>query len=119
MLTDKQKEQMAQHKKNTEINAQVRNVARLERMKLTLGLSEDQVAKIKAGQTNFHSKIKAIRENDSLLPQQKKEEVKSLMVQRKDFIKTLLTTDQQSKADSLRKKVKGRWNMNDHGPFAK
>ena len=119
LLTDKQKEQIAQHKKNTEINAQVRNVARLERMKLTLGLSEDQVAKIKAGQTNFHSKIKAIRENDSLLPQQKKEEVKSLMVQRKDFIKTLLTADQQSKADSLRKKVKGRWNMNDHGPFAK
>ena len=119
LLTDKQKEQIAQHKKNTEINAQVKNVAVLERMKLTLGLTEDQVAKIKAGQTSFKSKIKAIRENDSLLPEQKKEEVKNLMTQRKDFVKALLTPDQQSKADSLRKNFKGRWNMNDHNPPVK
>jgi len=116
LLTDKQKEQIAQRKKNTEINAQVRNVAFLERMKLTLGLSEDQVTKIKAGQTSFKSKIKAIRENDNLLPEQKKEELKTLMAQRKDFVKALLTPDQQSKADSLRKNFRGRWNMNDHNP---
>ncbi len=119
LLTDKQKEQIAQHKKNAEINTQVRNVALLERMKLTLGLSDEQITKIKAGQKTFHTKIKAIRENDALLPEQKKEEVKDLMVQRKDFVKGLLTADQQLKADSLRKNFRGRWNMNDHNPRVK
>jgi hypothetical protein len=118
LLNDKQKNQIAEHKKNAVINAQVKNVARLERMKLTLGLSEDQVAKIKSHQSNLREKLKAIRENDALLPDQKKEEVKNLMAQRKDFIKTVLTPEQQIKADSLKKNFKGRWNMNNR-PMAK
>ena len=123
VLNDKQKEQIAQHKKNAEINAQVKNAARLERLKLTLGLSEEQLSKIKTKQTELHSKIKAIHENDALLPEQKKEELKSLMAQRKDFIKTILTPEQQTKADSLRKNFRGnfksRWNVTEHPPVSK
>ena len=119
LLTDKQKEQLAQHKKNAEINAQVRNVAHLERLKLTLGLSDAQMSSIKVKQVEMRSKVKAIHENDALLPEQKKEELKSLMAQRKDFIKSVLTPEQQVKADSLIKNRRSKWNMYDHNRFSK
>lgn len=123
LLTDQQKDQIAEHRKNAEINAQVKAVARLERIKLTLGLSDDQVAKIKSNQSALRSKLKALRENDAMLPEQKKEELKSLMEQRKDVVKSVLTPEQQSKADSLIKNFKGNfrggWNMNNRPPAAK
>jgi Spy/CpxP family protein refolding chaperone len=120
LLTDQQKNQIAQRRKNTEINAQVQSVARLERMKLTLGLSDDQVAKIKSNQSDLRNKLKAIRENDALLPEQKKEAIKLLMEQRKDIVKSVLTPEQQSKVDSLKKNFRennrGGWNRNNNGP---
>ncbi len=123
LLTDQQKDQIAQRKKNAEINAQVKSVAHLERMKLTLGLSEDQVAKIKANQSELHSKLKALHENETMLPEQKREALKSLMEQRKDVVKSVLTPEQQTKADSLKKSFKqnfkGGWNNNNRPPVAK
>ncbi len=119
LLTDAQKNTIAQRKQNAMINAQVRSTARLERMKLTLGLSDDQVAKIKAHQTEMHNKMQAIHQNENLLPEQRREQLKSLMSQRGEFIKSVLTPDQLSKADSLRKTFRGRWNMNNRPPLSK
>jgi hypothetical protein len=87
-------------------------------MKLTLGLSDDQLTKIKSNQAALHNKIKSIHENESLLPEQKKEQMKSLMEQQKDIVKSVLTPEQQSKADSLRKSFNfrgGNWNKNRPG----
>lgn len=103
LLTDEQKNKIAQAKKSAEINAQVKTVANLERLKLTLGLSDKQVATIKSNQEALHNQIKSIHENDNLLPEQKKEQLKSLLEQRKDIVKSVLTPEQQSKIDSLRK----------------
>ncbi len=97
IYTPEQKKQMEDQKKRAEINARVNSVARLERMKLTLGLSDDQVSKIKANEKDFRDKMKAIRENDALLPQQKAEQLKELAGKQKNVIGSVLTDDQKAK----------------------
>lgn len=109
ILTAEQKNKIAAHKKNAEINAKVNATARLERMKLTLGLNEDQVAKLKTQQKDLREKMKTIRENETLLPEQKKEQLKALAVQQKESFKSVLTADQQSKLDSMKKNFQPRF----------
>ncbi len=118
VLTEEQRNRIAQGKKQVQINAQVRSAANLERMKLTLGLSEDQVTQIKSNREDLHKKIQAIHENEALLPEEKKAQLKSLLEQQKDIVKSVLTPEQQSKADSLRKNFNfrgGNWNKNRPG----
>ena len=50
LLTPQQNDEIAARRKRMAENAQVMEVARLERLKLHLNLTDDQVAKIKAGQ---------------------------------------------------------------------
>jgi len=101
LLTPQQQEQIAKRKKMTEENRQVAEAARMERLKLRLNLSDDQVAKIKAGQADLHAQAKSIHENDNLLPQQKIEQMKDLMAKRKDVFKSVLTPEQFSKFEEM------------------
>lgn len=101
LLTPQQKEQMARRKKMGEENRQVAEAARMERLKLRLSLSDDQVAKIKAGQADLHAQAKSIHENDNLLPQEKMEQMKGLMAKRKDVFKSVLTPEQFSKFEEM------------------
>jgi len=103
ILTPAQKEKIAKQKNNAAINGKVNATARMERLKLTLGLNDDQVAKLKAQQADTRGKVKAIRENETLLPAQKKEQLKTVMQQQKESFKGVLTADQQTKLDSLKK----------------
>lgn len=101
LLTPQQKEQIAGRKKKAEENRQVAEAARMERLKLRLNLSDDQVAKIKAGQADLHAQARSIHENDDLLPQQKKEQMKGLMAKRKDVFKSVLTPEQFSRFEEM------------------
>ncbi|HVU58180.1 MAG TPA: hypothetical protein VHD83_24135 [Puia sp.] len=101
LLTPQQKDQQARRKKMMEENRQVAEAARMERLKLHLNLSDDQVAKIKAGQADLHTQVKAIHDNDNLLPQQKMEQMKGLMARRKDVFKSVLTPEQFSKFEEM------------------
>jgi hypothetical protein len=101
LLTQQQKDDMASRRKRMSENAQVMQVARLERLKLHLNLSDDQVAKIKAGQDGLRSQVKAIHENDNLLPQQKMEQMKALMAKRNDTYKAVLTPDQYTQFEQM------------------
>ncbi|HXO78148.1 MAG TPA: hypothetical protein VN824_22995 [Puia sp.] len=101
LLTQQQKDEMAARRKRMAENMQVMAVARMERLKLHLGLSDDQVAKIKAGQENLRSQVKAIHENDNLLPQQKMEQMKALMAKRNDTYKSVLTPEQFSEFQKM------------------
>lgn len=101
LLTQQQKDDMANRHKRMSENAQVMEVARLERLKLHLNLSDDQVAKIKAGQEGLRSQVKAIHENDNLLPQQKMEQMKALMAKRNDTYKAVLTPDQYTQFEQM------------------
>lgn len=101
LLTPKQKEELtARHKRMAE-NQQVMAVARMERLKLRLNLSDDQVNEIKAGQENLRNQAKAIHENDNLLPRQKMEQIKALMVKRNDTYKSVLTPEQYSQFEKM------------------
>jgi len=101
LLTPQQKDEMAARRKRMTENAQVMEVARLERLKLRLNLSDDQVTKIKTGQEALHSQFKAIHENDNLLPQQKMEQMKALMAKRNDTFKAVLTPDQYTQFEKM------------------
>jgi len=101
LLTPQQKEQIALRKKRAEENRQVAEAGRMERLKLRLNLSDDQVAKIKAGQADLLTQFKTIHEDDNLLPQQKMEQMKGLMAKRKDVFKSVLTPEQFSKFEEM------------------
>ena len=108
LLTPEQKAKIAEGKKKMEEHAQVRNAARLEKMKINLGLKEEQVSKIKQQQESFKNKAKAIRDNESLSHEQKKEQMKSLAKERKESFKSILTKEQQEKLESRRKEMKNK-----------
>jgi len=101
LLTQQQKDEMAANHKRMDENRQVREAAHLERLKLHLNLSDDQVAKIKAGNENLRTQAKAIHENDALLPEQKREQMKTLMAKRTDTYKSVLTPDQYSQFEKM------------------
>lgn len=101
LLTPQQKDEIAARRKRMSENAQVMAAARLERLKLRLSLSDDQVTKIKAGQESLRSQFRAIHENDNLLPQQKREQMKTLMTTRNETLKSVLTPDQYTKFQQM------------------
>ncbi len=103
LMTQEQKDQIAKWKKQAAENAQVRAAARLERMKLKLKLSDQQVATIQSKQSGFRDQMKAIYENDNLLPYQKKEQMKELAMNEKNAIKSVLTPDQLSMLEDMHK----------------
>jgi len=101
LLTQQQKDELAANRKRMDENRQVREVARLTRLKLHLNLTDDQVARIKAGNENLRSQAKAIHENDNLLPQQKMEQMKTLLAKRNDTYKSVLTPDQYTEFEKM------------------
>ncbi len=107
LLTPQQKDQIARRKKMSEENRQVAEAARMERLKLRLNLSDDQVAKIKAGQADLHAQARSIHDNDNLLPQQKMEQMKGLMAKRKDVFKSVLTPEQFTQFEQMMQHRRG------------
>ena len=101
LLTQQQKDELATRRKRMDENHQVMEAAHLERLKLRLNLTDDQVAKIKAGQEDLHSQVKAIHDNDHLLPQQKMEQMKALLAKRNDTYKSVLTAEQYSQFEKM------------------
>jgi Spy/CpxP family protein refolding chaperone len=101
LLTPQQKDQLAARKKKMDENRQVMGAARLERLRLQLNLTDDQVAQIKTGQQNLHNQAQAIHDNDNLLPQEKRQQLHTLMMTRNDNLKTILTPDQYTKFHQL------------------
>ena len=101
LLTPEQKNQIAARHKQMDENRQVRYVAHLERLKLHLNLTDDQVARLKAGNENLHTQARAIHENENLLPEQKMEQMRSLMAKRNEMYKSVLTPDQYSQFTNM------------------
>lgn len=97
LLTADQKAQLEKMKQNREATHKVDAKARMEKMKIRLGLTDNQVAQMEKGRTETMTKVKAIRENKSLSDDQKKDQVKELMKQRKESLKTILTDEQMKK----------------------
>lgn len=103
ILTSDQKAQLekmkAEHKAMNEIDAK----ARMEKMKIHLGLSDDQVAKMTKNRTEMAEKMKALRENDKMDSEKKKEQMHDLMKKQKEQMKSILTEEQMKKLQEGRK----------------
>lgn len=110
LLTPQQKDEVAARKSRMDENRKVMEAAHLERLKLRLNLTDDQVAKIKADNENLHNQVKAIHENDNLLPQQKREQMKALLAKRTDTYKSVLTPGQYSQFEKMHNGFRGRGN---------
>jgi Spy/CpxP family protein refolding chaperone len=107
LLTPLQKDQQAAAHRLREDRAQLMASTRLDRLRQALNLTDDQVAKLKTGQDNLRSQAQAIHNNDNLLPQEKREQLKTLMTTRNDSFKTILTPDQYSKFQQMRTHRRG------------
>jgi len=103
LLTSEQKAKIAEGKQKMQEHAQIRGAARLEKMKINLGLKEDQVAKLKKQQESFRTKAETIRNNESLSREEKREQMKSLAKEHKENFKSILTKEQQEKLESKKK----------------
>ncbi len=101
LLTPAQKDQLSKMKEKRMEMAKVNANARAEKMKIKLGLSDAQASQLKEARTNTTAKIKSIRSDNSLTQDQKHEQIKSLVMQQKDQLKTILTPEQMDQLQQM------------------
>lgn len=97
LLTQDQKEQLKKMKEERKGEMAARGEKRMDMMKEKLALTDEQSAKMKELHSGLSEKMKVIRENKSLEPEQKKEQIQELMKQNKEKMKSILTEDQLKK----------------------
>ena len=105
LLSKEQKAQIekmkVEHKKMAEIDAN----ARMEKMKLRLDLSNDQMEKIKKQNNEMREKMKVIHENKSQDMIKKREEMKVLIQKNKENMRSILNEEQMKKMQEMRKSM--------------
>ena len=104
LLTPEQKTKMAQLKADRKVKHDEHFAKHLDKMKTELGLTEQQVAQMKSQREKMHSKLKAIKENESLTREQKRDQLMTLRSEAKEQHKKILTPDQQKKMEEMKKK---------------
>jgi periplasmic protein CpxP/Spy len=72
LLTAEQKAKQIQLKADHKAKKEASYAKRLDKMKTNLGLSDEQVAKLKAQRAANHAKVEKIKNNESLSREQKK-----------------------------------------------
>jgi hypothetical protein len=97
ILTKEQKSQLEKMKVERKAKNEAMGKQRAEKMKTTLGLTEEQSAKMQTNRLKMGEKMKAIRENTSLSDEQKRENMKQLHKEQKEFMKSILTQEQLNK----------------------
>ena len=97
IFTTEQKGLLEKMKSEGKAKAEVIGKQRAEKMKVNLGLTDEQSAKMESNRKAMGEKMKAIRENKSLSDEQKKENIKELMKKQKESMKSVLTEDQLKK----------------------
>jgi len=100
LLTAEQKQQIENNKKQWAAKGKQMQADRLNKMKTRLNLQDDQVAKLKAQQDQLHQQMKAIHENKSLDATAKRDQMRTLMQQQRESLKSILTPEQQEKLHS-------------------
>ncbi len=104
LLTAEQKNQMKQFKKEHSDKREIESGKRIEKMQINLGLSNDQVAKMKAQKEIYKSRTEAIKNNQSTGNERKKEQLKALREERKNSFKSFLTPEQLQKLEAMKNK---------------
>ena len=99
LLTTDQKAQLEKSKLVRKAKMEERSKARIDKMKVDLGLNDEQTAKLKSERAAMQEKMKAIRDDKSLNDEVKKEQVKELMKKQKENMRSILTEEQLKKWD--------------------
>jgi len=102
ILTNEQKSQLDKMKTERRALNEVDAKARMEKMKIHLGLTQDQSAKMEKYRKETGDKMKALRENKSMSIEKKREEMKELMKRQKENMHSILTEDQLKKMKESR-----------------
>jgi hypothetical protein len=108
LLTNDQKAQLEKMKTEGQAMHEADAKARMEKMKIKLGLTDDQVAKLNTSRSDMMGKMKALRENNSLDEGSKREQMKELMKQQKENMKSILTEEQLKKWQEAKKEGHGK-----------
>lgn len=102
VLTPAQKDQLAKMKQERTEKAKTHALARAEKMKTKLGLTDAQAGQLKEMRSGTMAKIKTIREDNTLNRDQKRDQIKSLVIQQKDQLKTILTPEQLQQLEQMK-----------------
>ena len=73
-----------------------------------LGLTQDQQTKLKALRENTHSQLQALRNNDQLSHEQKREQARQIKEQTHTQMQAILTPEQQKKFAEIKKEHQGK-----------
>jgi hypothetical protein len=103
ILTEDQKNQLAQNKPLSNDPRGNKAGGNLGKMKENLGLSDNQVTQIKANREAELAKIKAVRDNSSLSKSEKREQLKSIREEQKNNLSDILSLEQLIKIEDARK----------------
>jgi len=103
ILTEDQKNQLAQSKTSTNDSKGNQAGRNFGKMKENLSLTDNQVTQIKANRDAELAKIKAIRDNSDLSKSQKREQLKSIRQEQKNSLSQILSPEQISKLEESRK----------------
>ena len=103
ILTPDQKDRMEKYKEASKAKFKEFGLKKQSKLKERLDLNDEQVAKIAENRKAISEKIRAIRENNALMDDQKREEIKELMKKQKESMKSILTEEQMKKMKENRK----------------
>jgi Spy/CpxP family protein refolding chaperone len=104
LLTPEQKTKMEQLKAEQKTKSNERFGNHLDKMKGELNLTESQVAQLKTQRENMSAKFKAIKENESLSRQQKRDQLMALKEEAKKQHEKIFTADQMKKMEEMKKR---------------
>lgn len=105
ILTADQKAQMA--KTGRQKGEGKHQPANIDQMKTRLNLTDDQTTKIKENRADFQTKMKAIRADQNLTADQKKEQLQALSKEQHTKMQSILTPEQKAKMKHSPKKDDG------------
>ena len=103
VLTPEQKAQLAKNKADLKAHHKMDGSKKLDKMKTSLNLSDDQMAKLKANREAGFVKMNAIRENTQLSKADKKTQLMTLRQEQKESMKQILTPEQLNKMEEKKK----------------
>jgi hypothetical protein len=97
LLTNEQKNQLKKMREEHKTKMKAMSEKRMERMKERLALTDAQSGKLTELRGQTAEKLKALRENSTLTPDQKREQARELSRQNKEKMKSILTEEQLKK----------------------
>ncbi len=103
VLTTEQKNKLKQQKNNRKGKQEMYSAKRMDKMKTNLGLSDEQVNKLKVNREATMAKAKAIKENSQLSQSERKEQLVALRQDQKNSLKQVLTPEQINKMEEKKK----------------